>query len=501
MASDPPASPAIEPACDERRARRRAGAWILGALAASTLLRLPYLRAPLTVDEAGALVVARSWAAGQRLYVDTFVDRPQGVVVAFQRWDALVGPSPAAVRILAMLAGLSVVIGTAVAARAASGRWSAGAVAAWIVAVVSSSAAIEGHAANGELLAGAATVPAAAIGALVAARRISPRWLVAAGVLAALGLTVKQSAFDVLVALGLWIVLAGWRGWRPRRAAAAMSGWLVLGAAAVLAVSAWHGTTLGWDDYAYAVYGFRVHARSAIAGPQGSRMAITLLVALPLLGPAVLLALRRLHTLDRPLRSRLRPEHGLVLLWAAVAVIGFFAGGNYHRHYWIQLAFPTAVAAGIGLTAGPRQTEPALVRTTALALALPLAISAVLIVRPSLERDPRVTADAAIARWYRDHRPGPDAGLLPLCASVTLYLDAGELPRTPYLWVDHVRAGRGAIPGLVALLDGPHRPAYLAMHNPARRCDPTGRLGRAIDRHYRHVATIDGVDVLEARPG
>ncbi|HWJ97042.1 MAG TPA: hypothetical protein VNQ33_02715 [Acidimicrobiales bacterium] len=500
MASDPPARPAAEATCDGQRGRRRSAGWIAGALAASVLLRLPYLHAPLTVDEAGALTVARSWAAGQRLYLDTFVDRPQGVIVVFQRWDGLVGPSTTSVRALAILAGLSVVLGTAVAARVASGRWAAGAVAAWIVATVSSSAAIEGHAANGELLAGAATVPAAAVGALVAARRIPPPWLAAAGALAAAGLTVKQSAFDVLAALAVWIAVAAWRGWLGRRAAAAMAGWLALGAGAVLGAAAGHGATLGWDAYAYAVYGFRIHARSAIAGPQGSRMAVTLLVALPLLGPAAWLALRRLRTLDGPVSRRLRPEHVLVLLWIAVATAGFFAGGNYHRHYWIQLAFPVAVASAVAITAGPRQTERDLVRTTALAVALPLAISAVLIARPSLERDPRVAADAAIARWYRQHRPSPDAGLLPLCASVTLYVDAGQLPRTPYLWVDHVRSGRGAIPKLVALLDGPDRPTYLAMHNPARRCDPTGRLGRAIARHYRAAATVDGVDVLEATP-
>lgn len=478
--------------------RRRALGWIAGAVLASVLLRLPFLRAPLSVDEAGALTVARAWAAGQRLYVDTFVDRPQGVIVAFQRWDALAGPSTAAVRSLAVLAGIAVVIGAAVTARAVAGRWAAGAVAAWLVAVVSASAAIEGYAANGELLAGAVTVPAAAVGALVITRRLPPPWLVAAGALGASGITVKQSGFDVLAALAAWVAVACWRRWRTPAEAAAMAGWLGLGAAAVIGAAAWHGATLGWDAYGYAVYGFRVHARSAIAGPQGSRMVLTLLIALPLLGPAVLLGVRRLRALDPPLAARLRPEHALLLLWTAIATVGFFAGGNYHRHYWIQLAFPVATAAAVAITAGPAQPERQLVRTTALALALPLVISLGLIARPSWERDPRVDADAAIARWYREHRSASTDDLLPLCASVTWYLEAGHLPRTPYLWVDHVRSGRGSIPELVALLDGPTRPTFLAMRHRADRCDPSGRLGRAIDRHYRQAATVDGVDVLEA---
>ncbi|MCU1369230.1 MAG: hypothetical protein JWO77_424 [Ilumatobacteraceae bacterium] len=481
--------------------RRRASWWVGAAALTSVALRLPSLRTPLSVDEAGALTVARSWAAGQRLYVDTFIDRPQGVVAVFQRWDALTGGSPAAIRSLAVIAGVAVVVASALAVRAASGRWSAAVVAAWLVAVVTSSPAIEGYAANGELLAAAATIPAMAVGALVAVRRLPPPWLLAAGMLAAAGITVKQSAFDVLVALGAWILVAVWRRWRTPREAAALLGWLVAGSGAVVGLAVWHATTLGWDAYAYALYGFRLHARSAVAGPQASRMVLTSLVAFALLGPAVVLAVRRLRLVTRPLAARVQPGHALVLVWTAVAAAGFFAGGNYHRHYWIQIAIPVASAVAIGLTAGPRQEARQLVRTTAAALALPLVISVALIARPTWERDPRLDADAAIARWYQVHRASAGDDLLPLCASVTWYPDAGQLPRTPYLWVDHVRFARGALDQIIALVDGPGRPTYLAIHQPIARCDPSGRLGAAVRRHYRRVATIHGVDVLEATDG
>lgn len=480
--------------------RRRATGWIAGAAALSVALRLPALRTPLSVDEAGALTVARSWAAGQRLYVDTFIDRPQGVVALFQRWDALTGGSPAAVRTLAVIAGVAVVLGAAVAVRAASGRWSAAAVAAWLVAVVTSSAAIEGATANGELLAATATVPAMAVGALVAVRRLPPPWLLAAGALAAAGITVKQSAFDVLVALGAWVVVAVWRRWRTPREGVVLLAWLALGAGAVIGIAVWHATTLGWDAYAYALYGFRVHARSAVAGPQGGRMVLTFAVALPLMGPAVILAGRRLRFVPRPWLARVRPGHAVVLLWTVVSTAGFFAGGNYHRHYWIQLAIPVAGAAAIALTAGPPQTERQLVRTTAIALALPAVISVALVARPTWERDPRVDADAAIARWYQEHRaPGDD--LLPLCASVTWYPEAGQLPRTPYLWVDHVRFARKGVDGLLDLLSGDDPPRFISLHQPLDRCDASGRLARAVARRYERVATVNGVAVLERREG
>lgn len=478
----------------------RFGWWIAGAVAASVLLRLPSLHAPLSPDEAGALVVARAWGSGARLYVDTFVDRPQGVIVLFQRWDDGFGPSPAAVRSLAIAAGIVVVLAAAVAAAAVAHRRSAGAVAAWLVAVTSASAAIEGATANGELLAGAAAVPAMAIAALVATRRAHAAWLIAAGALAATAITTKQSGADVLVAVAAWIALALWRGWRTWREGAAMAAQLGVGAAVVLGAAAWHGTTLGWDAYWYAMVGFRLHARSAVADPSAGRLVLALLLVAVLFGPALALAVHRLGPTSASLR-RLRPEHVLVLLWIAAASAAFLVGGNYHRHYVVQLSFPLAVALAVALTAGPEPSPRRLLRTTTIAVALPLAISFALIAHPAWERDPRVEADVAIARWYRAHRPSADADLLPVCASATWYVVADAAPRTPYLWVDHVRSARGSPAALVALLTGTDRPTYLAMHQPPDRCDPSGALGRAIERHYRRVATVDGVPILQAIAG
>lgn len=479
----------------------RYGWWVAGAAATSVLLRLPSLHAPLGPDEAGALVVARAWQSGARLYVDAFVDRPQGVVLLFQRWDAWFGPSPAAVRSLAIVAGVVVVVATAVAAAAVARRRSAGAVAAWLVAVTSASAAIEGPTANGELLAGAVAVPAMAIAALVVTRRARASWLVVAGALAATAITMKQSGADVLVAITAWIAVGVWRGWRTRREGVAMAARVALGAAVVLGAAAWHGATLGWDAYAYAMVGFRLHARSALAGPSAGRLALAVLLAAVLLGPALVLAVRHLRSTEGPMRRHLRPEHVLVLLWAAAASAAFLTGGNYHRHYVVQLSFPLAVVLAVALTSGPDPGARHVLRTTAVAVAAPLAISLILLARPGWERDPRVEADVAIARWYRAHRPAVDADLLPVCASATWYVEADAVPRTPYLWVDHVRSARGAAAGLVALVSGPDRPTYLALHQPPERCDPSGALARAIERHYRRVATVDGVAILQAVPG
>ena len=476
-------------------APRRSWRWPVAlAAATSVALRLRFLATPLGVDEAGAVAVARGWGDGAHLYVDLFIDRPQGMLLAFQGWMALFGHSAASLRLLAATAGVVVVLAAAVAARAIGGSDRAGVAAAWLVAIVSSSAAIEGYAANGELLAGACTVPAFAVGALVVCRRLRPPWMVAAGLLAGAGLAVKQSGFDVALALGLWLLLAAWQRWRTGREVAALLGWLVLGVGAAVAALAVHGASLGWDAYTYAMWGFRIHARSLVAGAQPRRFAITLLVAAPLIGPMLVVGALRLRIL-RPLAGRWRPEHALVLLWVAVAVTGFGAGGNYHRHYWIQLTFPLAVAAAIAMAA--RTAD--LTRPLVASLAVPLAISLVLIAAPRLERDPRVDRDRALAAWYLDHRASPNDDLLPLCASVTFFTDADRTPVYPYLWVDHVRSARGARARLIDLLDGPDRPTYLALHQRPEVCDPSGRLAATLRRGYQQVAVVDGVPVLEAR--
>ena len=484
---------------------RRDRPWVALAAVASFLLRLRFLATPLGVDEAGALVAARSWAHGRHLYRDVFIDRPQGVVVLFQRWDALSPFGPSSIRLVAALAGFAAVWGAATVARSISGTWQAGAAAAWVVAVLSSSAAFEGYAANGELLAGGLTVPAMAIGALVITRRL-PSWAMAgAGVLAAAGMTMKQSGFDVGGALGLWLILAFAFRWRRRPEAAAQLAWLAVGAAVVLGAVAVQGTTFGWEAYSYALYGFRAHARSAMAGPQLWRMALTIALAVPLLLPVTVVSVQRLRATGAPVRPRVRPEHALALVWLGLAVLAFAVGGNFHRHYWIELTFPIAVLAGLCLavptrTGTVRQPPDAtsLRRLLTWSLALPLVLSLLVIAVPGIERDHRVDADIALARWYDQHRTPTSTGLMPLCASVTYYADAGSLPRTRYLWVDHVRFGRGSTTELVRLLDAPDRPSYLALVQPLAKCDPTGRVRAAVARHYIRATTIEGVPVLRS---
>jgi hypothetical protein len=402
------------------------------------------------------------------------------------------------------------VLGAAATARAVADSWVAGAIAAWLAAIIGASPAIEGYSANGELLAAAWSVPAVALAATALSRPPGSRaWpaLVGAGALSGLALSMKQSGYDGVAAIGFWLVLAAVRGWRPRRRVAGELAALVAGLGAVVGAFAAHGATLGWSAYRYALFGFRLHARSAVAGMQWGRLGLTTLVAIPLVGVAAVAAIRaRRERTDATGGDRSRPPVArLADLWLATAAIAFLTGGNHHRHYWMGVVFPFAAWAGIALAGdrrlaavarGESPSSAPLRRVIAAGVALPLAISLVLVAAPGLERDPRIDADVAIARWWRDH--GGDAAhpLLPVCASAGFYAAAAEVPPYPYLWVDHVRYAHHAVDDLVAYLSGTDAPTFVARYQPVDRCDPSGRVAAVLARRYRAVAEVADVPVL-----
>ncbi len=183
------------------------------------LVRLRFLDTPLSVDEGGYAAVARFWAGGSHLYRDVWVDRPQGLLLLYRGAFDLFGHARLG-RACArdgVGAGLASVVALLVA-RVADRR--TGLVAGLLVALLSVGPRIEGFAANGELL---AALPAAA--ALLAFAiwldRRHDALLVSAGALAAFALLVKQSGYDGGGAIGVWLLLAAWRGWLPRGAGAA----------------------------------------------------------------------------------------------------------------------------------------------------------------------------------------------------------------------------------------------------------------------------------------
>ena len=480
----------------------------------SLLIRLRAFWSPVTSDEGGFLAIARAWAHGKVLYRDVWVDRPQGLLVIFRVWDWLSGGSVASLRILAMLFGAALVVAVGAAATVLAGR-TAGGLAAVLVGVCASSPAIEGHLANGELLSGTFAVAGLAV-ATVAVRRGDGAWrlFVISGVLGGCALSIKQSGYEGVLAIGLWMLVAVAAQWRTVRQAATAIGQVAAGVLGVIALLAIHGALTGFSRWWFAFAGYRLGKRSALEGADWDRFFATARVARPVIWP--LLALCVLGGgLSILLRNRVGHQTGttvprrpvsdppglttLLVVWAVAASIAFVTGGQFHRHYWLTLC-PSLCALAAGLMC--RRLRPSVAFGLALLALVPTAVNTVKILRLGDQHfviaasgDGRPNRDERLAAWYRSNR-APGDELYVMCASAGFYADAGEDPIYPYLWEDNVRMVPGALEKLRALLSSPTGPQYVAIYERPSACDPTGATTAILRRHYRRFATVSGIPVL-----
>ena len=240
--------------------RRRTWIVVAAAVALSVLMRLRMFWSPVSVDEGGYLAIARAWAHGRVLYRDVFVDRPQGLLLLFRVWDWLSGGSTASIRVMAMLFGGLLVVSTGVIVRELVGE-SAARWAVIICAVVSAAPVLEGYTANGELLSGAVSAAGLAVGVVALSRQHRLWWFFGSGVLAGVALSFKQSGFDGLLALAVWLALgvlfcASDRRRYQRSVHRA-------GVVTVVGALMLHGALTGWSRWWAAVAGYRLHTQRA----------------------------------------------------------------------------------------------------------------------------------------------------------------------------------------------------------------------------------------------
>lgn len=496
-------------------ATRRFWTWTVGAALLAALVRVRYLFLPLAPDEGGYLAIARAWADGGELYGRFWVDRPQGMMYLYRFGDLLTGPGDGFLRVLAVVLGTSGIVGVAWMGRKLSRSWQGGAVAAAFAAILSSSPAIEGFTANGELLASAFVVPGMVVTLAVISDRLDRRWLLLAGAFVGLAMSVKQSGYDGLIGTCLWFAVAWLAGWRERRDLLAMFGWTIAGFAASIAALLLHGTTFGWDLYFDANVGFRLNSRSAVSTPQWGRLTITTAITVGISIGMIVLAGWRLLVDRRDLRRLVDHRDALAVCWLAGAFLALLTGGNYHRHYWITVVFPLALvlalAATIDRRGAARGAEPAIVgdrtsgvwpippRWLALAGVVPILVTVVLMAFPTLEQDGRLRANREVAAWVAEHGAGTNGILLPLCGSADYHVVAGQTPPYRYQWVDNVVAADDSIDLLEELLDDPDGPAFVGRYQPLTDCDSTGRVEAALERNFVPVAEVDGIPILRRR--
>ena len=480
---------------------RRAWLWIAGAVLADVILRLRFLNVPLSVDEAGYGAVTRTWVRGFALYGDVaWVDRPQGLMGLYRM--ALWFGDEWAIRMLALTAGVALVVALAVIAWTIGGPRAA-VIAAWLMAVIGPAPHIEGFTANGELLGGAVAAVAIAI-----AFRWSewPRlWLLLiAGVVAGFAPLVKQSAFDGVLVVGVMVLVVAYR---ERDWVAGLGRLVVLGIGIaipwILAIIAAAFSSPGVSGWWYAIYGYRSQTESLFSGDVGFRAnlfvnSIPWMVVdagvLILLGIIGLLALRRERLLFVP------------LVWLGACSLGFLIGGLYHPHYWVQLLPPFVLFASIGGIWLWENTTPRVgLVVIVIAAAIPFVAALPVYFASSPEvasarstNDPRVISAITVGNEIAD-MTGYDDRIQVLWANAAIYWYADRIPATRYLWYRNIERIPGGRQGVVDAFVGDTPPKVAVGYQPVDALDIDGQIQSMLDQRYT-ATEVDGQPVWQLNP-
>jgi hypothetical protein len=482
--------------------RRRTWIVVAGAVALSVFMRLRMFWSPVSVDEGGYLAIARAWGHGRVLYRDVFVDRPQGLLVLFRVWDWLSGGSTASIRVMAMLFGALLVVSTGVIVRELVGD-SAARSAVIICAVVSAAPVLEGYTANGEILSGAVAAAGLAIGVVAISRQRRLLWFFGSGLLGGVALSLKQSGFDGLLPLAVWLALGVLFCASERERALKAIGALTAGVVTIVGLLMLHGALTGWSRWWAAVAGYRLHTQSAFSSADWQNLVVTVPYAAVVLGASVLLAFVGLRGTARGVRrARLvvsAPGPVLLELWLVSAAVAFLIGGGFWRHYWLLLTAPVSALAGAGLAQLPKFRRITLAAALAPCLVITVWVyagdQAHINIRAASDR--RAATDEVVAYWFATHREAGES-LYALCGSAAVYADAHQDPGYPYLWAADVAQTPNALRRLIAYLSDPKLgPNFIAEYQTPSFCDRSGRVSRILRASYQKVAVLGRVVMYE----
>jgi len=457
---------------------------VVVAAAAAFLVRLLGLTRPVRADEAGYVLVARSWhPSADSLYGAYFVDRPPSLVAVFKVADAIGGPL--VIRVLGAVASAVLVLVAAWVARLVAdehaGRWTAVAAAALVTTPV-----IDLVAVKGEVLALPFLVAAAGL-AVVAVRDRAVWPAFAAGLLAAVPLGLKQNLAGAAVFTAVLLVASTLAGRLDDRGLVRLAGGALAGFALPgLATVAWAlAAGVRLHTLWYAVYGFRADASAALGdGPSEApvRRALVLLLIVGITGIGVAIAayLARLpghwrH--DAPLTAA-------VVAMIAFDVVSLALGGSFWQDYAFGLVPSALFAVALVAARWRRLLVPLMVASTVVCLVGWGAWN----IADRQEFDEHDTG-VALARVAE-----PGDTLVVFGGRADLQLESGMAAPYPYLWSLPMRALDPELATFRAMVNGPHPPTWLVEWWPFDAWSPRGKaLQRDVERRYvEHGTGCDG---------
>jgi hypothetical protein len=482
--------------------------FLVGALVVSTALRIPGFLATPGSDEAGFLLVARSWSpTAASLYGRYWVDRPPVLIAAYRWTDALLGGSGPRV-LAAMLAAVLVVAVHLLAARAA------GAGPARLATVVTvtllSDPELSAWTAKGEVLG----TPLVALSCLLLVRAIDTDAVRRPGRLAALAggcaMTAcgfKQSLVGGLVFAAVLLVGSALSGRVPlRRGSRVAASFAAGGAVPVVACLAWVAASPATLAAAsYQVVGFRADA-SAVLAASDSRAPVEraheLAILFVVCGMAPLLVLAAASA--RSWWGRWPALSAAVVAMTAVDLAGVVVSGSFWHAYLVPMVPDVALLAALAASTGPP------VRTVTRFVAA-LAVVITLTSYVGFARD-RLVSPAPSGPWQVGEAisqvAGRDDTIVSLYGSAELVEASGLTSPYPHLWSLPMRTLDADQDELRSVLSGEAAPTWIVAVLPVTswHLDDDHRLRDLLLQRYRLVAPRCGpliwvrADVYRPRP-
>ena len=305
------------------------------------LSRVPFFGVAMHVDEGGYAYTAYWWAHGQRLYDQLWFDRPQGIFVVYRLIFALIGYGTIHIRIGAALAGVFAAWFVYLIARRLFDRQIA-ILAGLIFAVVSACPQVEGFTGNAETF---MIVPAIIALYLFIRGKESGNWFwfVLAGFAVSVAVLIKPSELSTLLLLAVLTYT-----WMQRKRLQTLV-FISIGFAAGIIPSIIHGYFSGGSNYFFCVVGYRL-MKDSLATRGVSFHAEHLYRGLQDIVPGIgLVAAIAAWVIVQHYRSKETRTIWVPMLWIASSIAGIAMGGNWYRHYFLQIVGPLAVVAAFGI--------------------------------------------------------------------------------------------------------------------------------------------------------
>lgn len=501
--------------------------WLVIAFIVGIAVRVFFFELPMIHDEGGYALAAKGWFESTgRLYDDLWISRPQGIFVVYGITMNTFGYGVAAFRAMAWIFVTLTVFAVWLYGR----RWTSprtALLAVFLCTFLMGSPTLEGYTANAEVFAG---MPVA-FAAFWLLRQAQNGWsrtgLIGIGVLIGISTLLKPSGITLWPAALLFLALTTNDRWRER---AKRGGWVTVGLAIVGTLTLIHGWTLGFRDFFYATFLYRLQLQSAVSvGILHNLRAmgwmfinaaefflIIALVWIFRLRLPLTPVLAQAPKTDGPLwwlpewirRLRSNDPGGLLLvLWIVAAVAGVFMGGDYWTHYLLLMVPPIslwlarAIDGIVNALVGWRQHLAIAMFALLLILPYGVALDGTDGIYQRLYRHPGYPAQNEVARYIRE-RTLPDQTIFVAFDQASIYYLADRNPAYRHLYDQELRALPDSYGDIIAILNSDSRPVYIVSTlHPGPFPDDSRAFWREVSRFYDLEIMIDGVPVYRVKPG